>query len=697
MSTIQLIELKESKWFIQVRSDSSDRVKNVDVSSFSCLGSDGKKLLLAVINSIQQHKPLSQVTYAYVFAREVGRAIKQLHIHSLPKAASAWQDFILQLYEFVLIRPDSKMTLLSRILDWNRFVAFLLIRLRDEANIIPQGVEIPHARRNILSSDSANDSHALLGENQPELVSGRADKLLVSISLARTDAQYLDEVRDLLALRRRIVHDCLWKWWDQIKRHYEFGRTLMERTSWAEIEGQLDSQKIWINDEKGVHRKKIHFASGTTEHTLANLLSILRYKHNQECSSASLNKHNYLPFYVSIKLPASCPPVIDGVPVIERLNWMLGNLSMLDIAVCCALLIMNNPNFTPLSIIGSKVNDKNGKTCLEISDLGKRFRIDKLRAKKVKDSSLDFQSVEIIETVLSMTSRVRDRFTSQRQLAANFFFILHHKGRHRIPEPHSITRKISGLGYRKRNKKQSFMDYFPELASHGLSDGTVTFSKLRATEGVLEWFRTGSVHAMTRKLGNSVKVVLDHYLPQALVTAWNARLIRRYQNLWITVAAANEDFLLEVTDFNSFEELHLFIYDMLIQHPASSSALGKELHLRLSHLINDDENRDDSSAKLESILSVPISSNSLAALYLYRESALKSGVGPELLKIKDRNTGISPRQIIDLVDLLRFRLPTEREPGLRRCHNEATLSLPKLASQVHWNHLFLSLGDDHCV
>ena len=197
---------------------------------------------------------------------------------------------------------------------------------------------------------------------------------------------------------------------------------------------------------------------------------------------------------------------------------------------------------------------------------------------------------------------------------------------------------------------------------------------------------------MSRKLGNSRKVVLTHYLPEPLLVAWNTRLIRRFQNLWLMVAAGNEDFLLDVTDFNTVGQLHAFLADMMMQHSPTSSPLALELHNRLTWLLNDDSKSRSTFFHQEGNLAVPVSKQSLAVLYLYQECALDSGVTPDVLDAPDIMTGLRPRQFIDLAEILRHQLPSHRDVKVRKAHDAAKDLVTTMRSDIHWGDLLTKKG-----
>ncbi|MNF41347.1 hypothetical protein D3C84_223710 [compost metagenome] len=202
----------------------------------------------------------------------------------------------------------------------------------------------------------------------------------------------------------------------------------------------------------------------------------------------------------------------------------------------------------------------------------------------------------------------------------------------------------------------------------GLGPGTVTFRKIRCTEGVLEWFKTKNIRAVSKKLGNTEKVAIEHYIPKTLLDAWNIRMIRRFQNLWISVASASEDFLLDITDFGTLADLHAFLRDMLMLHSENDSPLSDLLHQKFGILAGEDtQTAPDKDAHLH----VSISKGSLSALYTYQAAVIALGLPADKLDKIDIITGISPRHFLSLADLLQSQLPLDKNPEYVACHNAA--------------------------
>lgn len=159
---------------------------------------------------------------------------------------------------------------------------------------------------------------------------------------------------------------------------------------------------------------------------------------------------------------------------------------------------------------------------------------------------------------------------------------------------------------------------YPELQKAGLTRGVLSLSKVRNTMGVLRWFETGSIQEMSRCLGNSDRVVLEHYIPSSLIEEWNTRIIRRFQNTLIILACKDEDFLLDVTDFLTMDELINFTSQLVIEYKKGTSPIANLIH-NFSSGLPDKKVEDDTA-----VLNINLSSNGIAYLYAFHEFTLKN-------------------------------------------------------------------------
>ena len=688
-----------------------ERLFNID--GFVTLGVDTN----AILDPMVQYLNLLSATSARLQASRIqwlADALVELKVRQLPQTELAWSRLFLDIHRFFLTRNDSKASIRTRLETWAD--TLLLLEKVQENDVFPISTYLPPCKR-LEAVDISSYRDQLLGQSPAEEIkAGTVDKLLVSVEIGKQDAAYLENIRDELARRRKVLRDVLGNYWSKIRANYEFGKELIASVDWDNLVQRCKAYRYTKDDlHPADYRRGLE--------GLANSLAISINGNNSylitqaDRRPTSWQKENReTPTVAEYNFPSSnfgfaggsrealfehvisdsrLPPnfvtkerMLVGQPteLHQALNWMIGSLSLSDVTVICSLLIMLNPKFTPSSILNAKVHDNNENEYLIETDGQWSFSVEKKRVKAMKTAGLDPLSVEIISTIIEMTEVRRAYLKEQRHSAANLLFlpvsILHNK---LAAGKTTLNNQIlTGC-----NQTGTWLgDYYPELEKNGLARATITASKIRTTEGVLEWFRTGSVTAMSKKLGNTQKVVLTHYLPKPLINAWNTRLIRRFQNLWISVAAANEPFLLDVTDFNSLADLHIFLTDMLQLHVISSSPLGSELHERFSFLITDDISAEKSEGSLE----IAISTNTLTTLYSYFYAAINAGLSREQMDAIDPRSGLSPRYFIDLSQFLIKALPKHNMTEFRHAHDNAQAIAIAKSSSLGWERFFVTKG-----
>lgn len=667
----------------------------VDMSSFLPLESDGQALLESALRYVERVSARSAINYLRIVA-QVGRTLERLAVVRLPSNEAGWQQLVLDIHESIILNPSSRATLWTRVTDILPTINTFLSHFQDEG-IVPYGVRFPNILRHYKSFDNSTADSTLIGESKSATAPRDSGKLLLDISLSRTDAEYLDEVRDQLLARRKLLRECLLAYWRTLKAHVEYGRTAMAGVDKEDLESRLRNHQKAC-DSRSPHDLNSHaYCSTATERDLAEYLVVLKSRYGGIPTERQARADKAIPSLTPRHLP-TIPELtlpFDQNENLEnsfhfsilRIRWMLGQLSYRDIAVLSAIIIMEHPHFTPEAITGAKITDKKGHRNIEIGDAGDIFSVTKHRAKSQKRAALSELTMEIIDLCDNCTKDVRkDLERSNPRLSKILFLPFGSVGGKIItPRHENMATFLSGM--RKSNQWLGLL--FPSLISAGMDRGTISLSKIRSTEGVLEWFRTNSIQSMSRKIGNKTQTCIDHYIPRQLLKSWNTRLIRRFQNLWIVVAAADEDWLLEVTDFSTLEELHAFIIDMLENHDRFSSPLAAELHRRFRTDKNERVLLDSTDGAW---LAICISKNSLAALFLYLEASLDPSVANfSNFDRCDSVTGVSPRNFVDLALLLQHMLPNDSDPSRRTVYKQAMDLVEKLRYRVHWREIMFTM------
>lgn len=665
----------------QLHGDYGD-AERFDLSHFLVLGPDAERMLRPLLATLQ----LSRVTTTRQRLRclvQFGEALRTVGCRSLPSNHDDWQALVLDVHRFIHTRQDRKQNLVTRHISVWKITRRWFTTLVEEG-LAPATVHIPPTRSDLIVGEEADK---LIGDSPPERVDATAEacKLLMPISLSRSDAAYLDEVRDTLASRRQALFSCLKDYWDKLRENLEFGRLLRSALTEAQYE------ELTVDGPLG--RQCRDSPSGSIE-SLAAYLTLheraygVPFRHRGIAGLTQQQLRAYsLPQLEQWPIVAALPPRLADTSARAGLNLMwtwLGRFSQRDVSVIIALLTMLHSKWTPTALSDALVHDRDGKSYLDLDEDGLCFEVKKHRAKAMKRESLSPLAEEILTTVLTFSREIREQLKSSGSPLAGRLFLPWSTGENFCSTANVAyqVKFISGRDVGKNRRYRWLGDFYPSLATAGLTPGTISFKKIRATEGVLEWFRTKSLHAVSRRMGNSTRVVLEHYIPKALLHAWMTRAARRFQNLWIAVAAADEPFLLDVTDFSSIAELNSFIADLLQSHGEKSSPLAAELHKRLSVSVGPKASERDGD------LHVSLNVQSLSALYSYQAAALEAAAPMDVLTKVDLASGASPYAFLQLADLLQLQLPVDRNPEYRRIHKAAMAKAhePRL---VHaWAQLF---------
>lgn len=661
------------------------KTTKVNVSPLEVLGADLGRLLKPVIADMTLQRDTT-AQKALFCLRQLGEAFLEFECRALPASHDGWQRLVLDVHHFIHTRTDRRQTLATRHLSVWAYARRCFRLLADEG-ILPISVHLPPVLEALVLDEQRE---GLLGDSEPIEVVETAvmDKLLLPISLARTDAEYLDEIHADLVQRRQTLFCCLKDYWDRLRSNFEFGRMLRSSFTESDVERLLSEHRMGVASPVNPGRSLTDLATYLI--VLEKLYdgSAFRYrgKTAEKRSIPNLTRYALIKDW---QIANELPPNFSHLTRFTNnylVWWWLGRISHLDVAMIAALLTMLHPRWTPTALMDAVLTNRDGKTYLDLGEGGVGFEVEKHRAKAMKHEVLCPLSEDILTTLIQYSNDLRAKLPSDDPLSRRLFLPY---GRPvgpglvsvSAPIPSMATSLISG---RNRHKGLTWIgSLYPSLEQAGLGPGTMSLKKIRATEGVLEWFRTKSLRAAAKRIGNSERIVLEHYIPRALMRSWMTRAVRRFQNLWITVAAADEHFLLDVTDFSSLAELNAFVADVLRLHSPSSSPLAAELHHRLAES-SGNETAIDPAGNLH----VSLSSASLSALYTYRAAASLAASPRDTLTQIDPATGVSPNAFVELADLLQVQLPHDRNPDYRRLHEEAMEMASDEARVELWSGLF---------
>lgn len=236
----------------------------------------------------------------------------------------------------------------------------------------------------------------------------------------------------------------------------------------------------------------------------------------------------------------------------------LGLPTITDYSAAMIVLINDNPNFNPMSLGKAKLTNKNGKSYLTgTDDTQAMFSVEKRRSKARKKSWLSARSKRVFDEILEHTTLLREKLRKAQHPAMHSLFIeITSKGINESIDAH----------HQFSNKRYSIWTALKErLTAVGVRRDNFSLSSVRNTQGILEWFRTGSVRMMAKKMGNSTQTVLKSYMPPWILRRQYERIARAFQQKLIVLANLSCPWVLAASDFNTMEDLKAFMASALLR------------------------------------------------------------------------------------------------------------------------------------
>lgn len=685
---MKVISREDSLFF--VREKPNGRTGHIELRSLINLA-DWQLLTDQMINYCVGKADATISTWFNRIMSSISIVIDDMELKRLPVNSVQWELFIRTWYGVLITSKELKSSLETRVAAWNKSIVPFLdyLQMRD---LIPSDVIIPQMKSVGQRVNNSSFDINLIGESKPIKVPANEsiNKILAPISLSRTDAEYLDELFYDLEKNRNKLYECFFNYWKTIKEHYEFGKKCLGSVDEKNIKNRIKNNDFYIltkSSSKKAPPRRQHFAKPSNLDGFCILLFLLKSEIGQTPSTFSNIK--FLPAkniyrgnaeFLNSILPTLYIEDMTSIKINERINWCLGCLSNRDVSYITALLIMLNPKFTFESLLNCEVKDKDGKKWLETSEYGYTFSIEKSRAKSRKTETLDDLSFEIITTIMEMNEYKLPKLDSA---SHNRLFLVASKifKCHSVPNLSKVVAWLTGSGGSRANRNRTLIDFYPSIAEYGLHDGTLSHTKIRKSEGVLEWFRTGSIKAASRKLGNTKKVALEYYIPKELIAAFNTRQIRRFQNLLIVASTSGEDYMLDAVDFNTIDEVHSFIINLIESSNGNSNPLIKFLKQNITNELDDVNNNGE--------LIASISKQTLTTLYVYKHSALKNNISAEVLSKVDKKIGVSPLSFINLSGHLDQILSCHADTEFRTANNDAIKASKKYIKNINWGELII--------
>lgn len=617
-----------------------------------------------------------------------------------PTTSADWQLTVYRFLHFILVDKGwSRASSEYRIFLWSKKIAGCLEFLIED-EIIPRDVKIPKIEPRKIRSLAIDQP--LLGQPRTSVadIAIQPQKLLVDINFGMSDADYLDVVEKKCRHLVGVIKNTCLAHWNRLMRDGMTGRKLAKQVTDAEIVDAILTKKYGTARPTGGFPTKYASPAHPQGHAWALALVHQSLAKGTNIGCVSVDTLRASPFFpkrlfCSIK-DGDSYAALDSrsamklkqwqkLPLSARFYRFAGLLSNIDVAAVCCLLTIEHPEFTSDSLQDAKLLNVRGKPYLLLTDSNEHsvLTLDKPRAGTRKSVILTSLSQQLIKDIIRWTAPVREVLKRSGDKTWRYLFL----GKTQKSGMNGYLGIVEGKTYYLTGGGRSIAltTLYPVLSENGLTKGTFDYRRLRNTMGVLRWFESGSILEMSRRLGNTRKVALEHYLPPALLHAWNTRIIRRFQNTLIVLAAHNEPYLLEVTDFSNMADLQHFIAQLILDYPARTSPIGDEVQRRLGT----EQQRDAVLlASMPGLLNVRLSPESLGFLYSYSDLALRT-LAPYQLDKVDVLSGLAPRQFTDMATLLRHAAESDR------IHVSLSESLDvPLLKQVHGEALVIQAGLD---
>lgn len=231
----------------------------------------------------------------------------------------------------------------------------------------------------------------------------------------------------------------------------------------------------------------------------------------------------------------------------------------------CILLIANHPEITPSFLEKFELFDKNGKReGFKKLDSGYVICGHKDRCgphKSHKIIKLNEFTTNIFNQIITLTDPLRSYLKNNNDDNWRYLLLTCQKGFsypariHRLTTDTSDKQRIERLAISMGNVTTlSYEERLRYLKNFSLP-------ALRASAGVLIYLKERSVNKMAKALGHSEysPKLLSHYLPDPILSFFQERWIRIFQEGIIVEALKNSDYLLKASSFDSMEELNAFL------------------------------------------------------------------------------------------------------------------------------------------
>lgn len=445
------------------------------------------------------------------------------------------------------------------------------------------------------------------------------------------DEFFADMQAELQSASDMVFGLCRFYWKDMLRGH-QAGRHIIDSVSRADLLKAMDDPK-W---QDGSHRAKRHIAHPGTRQGLAYFLGAIEYHffEARTISRISFEQANNIPFLkvlagkswrnrsafftrLAIELDSKDIPG-------NNFCKALGILTTRDCAAAAAILIHEQPRFTPQSLERADAYDSNGKLLVSVlaeaasfADVDGEteifeFTIAKERAKARKGGMMTPIGSKVLSDLERATRHLRLKAQyEQPDVARKLFLVATEMGFGHVGR--------IGTYFNAPDELSVYNWMSVQLSSASFTHQNFTLSKVRNTEGILIWLKTGSASAMAASMGNSVKCVLECYIPDWVYRRMLIRTARRLQQKLIVLSTADSPWMLPASDFVTHEELQDFVVKML-----AADNKGNPLSRAFSKAFAKGESTNDSDGTSGGELYISLRPESVAALEVFVMSGFSS-------------------------------------------------------------------------
>jgi len=542
--------------------------------------------------------------------------------------------------------------------SYSRQIYLELVRL----GRVPASAHIPD---NKIRGGCLDEPSAPLGANLERLAIPTHLEFVLPKHMLVAKGLELDEDEYLLGIKAKfqqasdaVMAGCI-EYWADMKKCHRIGSQLRESISIDEVVRVLNSGNFFNNG--------MHLAHPDAPEGPAWALAVAHYYlvYRPELSALNNKQLKKTPFFreimnshsnaarLSERLQEIAGQMPLGTPTTECFTRLLGILSQRDCAVASSILIIENPSFTSMSLTNADLYTQAGHFYLRVRDASGReiFSVAKPRACRRKVSVLSPLSAQVIADVMQFTAMIRVRLKAAGKRNWRKLFL--YASKQQFGSSRDIAKSMS-------NTKNDVSNVYIAISAHisvaNIEHKGFTLSALRTTQALVCFLEHGSLKMVADLLGNTVRTVRQFYIPSWLVVHWASRIVRMMQQKLIIIATENFPWQLDATDFETEEELRIFITKMIcsVKH---GDAFSQLIYKKLSKYTYSDFLRPF----MEAEVLIRLDPESIAAIHAYaivfntssqqglRKKAIKNNCAP-LSNIAISYLSKLMREAINIID-----------------------------------------------